>query len=274
MADEDRDKMLRAMAENRGCKLVKSRRRKPGGDHGRYGLKDAKTGQERFGFGDRGLTATPEQIEDWLRGSTVSEWKSSLKASAAAPPEAEPKRGKPANDDDVTSRPVRRAKPAARPPPPPPPAQPSPPPKPKLVVREAKPRDAEAVAALATELGFPATAAEIKRRLPRFAKAGEPLLVAEQGEVIGCLAWHAWNAIHRPKPVGRITMLVVTREARRRGVGAALLDEAERRFREAGCGLVEVTSNVDLGGAHDFYRGRGYERTSWRFVRSLEPAEG
>jgi hypothetical protein len=31
MSDADRDKMLREMAANRGLRLVKSRRRKPGG---------------------------------------------------------------------------------------------------------------------------------------------------------------------------------------------------------------------------------------------------
>jgi ribosomal protein S18 acetylase RimI-like enzyme len=271
MADPDRDKMLRDMAENRGCKLVKSRRRKAGtGDYGHYGLKDGKTGQEVFGFGDNGLTATAEEIEQWLRGGAVSEWKRSLKSPAPAlKPEAKPRPA--ANDDEAKAVPKRKPKPAPPPPPPAPlPAPPPPPPKPKLAVREAKPKDAEAVAALASELGFPTEAAEMKKRVARAAKSGEPVLVAERDGVIGCLAWHVWTAIHRPRPVGRITMLVVARKARHRGAGAALLAEAEARFRKAGCGLIEVTSNVELGGAHDFYRRQGYERTSWRFAKTLD----
>jgi hypothetical protein len=56
MNDLDRDKMLKDMAANRGCKLVKSRRRKAGsGDFGRYGLQDAGSGREVFGFGAQGL---------------------------------------------------------------------------------------------------------------------------------------------------------------------------------------------------------------------------
>ncbi|HEY0112887.1 MAG TPA: N-acetyltransferase, partial [Allosphingosinicella sp.] len=94
MAEADRDKMLRAMAENRGCKLVKSRRRTPGvGDYGRYGLTDAKTGKEVLGFGDHGLTATPEEVESWLRGSLAATWKRSLMSAVADAP-AEPKRAK------------------------------------------------------------------------------------------------------------------------------------------------------------------------------------
>jgi ribosomal protein S18 acetylase RimI-like enzyme len=273
MADE-RDKMLRDMAENRGCKLVKSRRRKPGGDFGRYGLKDSKSGQEVYGFGDDGLTASAEEIEAWLRGGAVAEWKRSLKAAAGAPQtKAKPEHArKPANDEPVAPARRRKAEASSPPPAPPPspPPPPPPPPKPKLSVREAKPRDAEAIAALASELGFPSEAAAVRKRLGALAKRGEPVLVAEDEEVIGFIAWTVWIPVHRPKPVGRITTLVVTKKARGRGVGSALVAEAEARFLNAGCGLAEVTSNVELGGAHDFYRRRDYERTSWRFGKSLE----
>ena len=79
MADPDRDTMLRDMAANRGCRLVKSRRRTPGvGDYGLYGLKDAASGKDVFGVGDDGLTATPEEIEAYLRRGLVADWKSSL----------------------------------------------------------------------------------------------------------------------------------------------------------------------------------------------------
>ena len=69
---------LRRLAGNRGCRLVKSRRRKPGsGDYGLYGLTDAVTGRQVFGFGGSGLTASPEEIESFLRGTTAATWKNS-----------------------------------------------------------------------------------------------------------------------------------------------------------------------------------------------------
>lgn len=86
MSDADRDEMLRDMAANRGCRLVKSRRRKPGtGDYGRYGLRDAKTGQDVYGFGGDGLTATSEEIETYLRGGLRASWKQSLSAAPDLP---------------------------------------------------------------------------------------------------------------------------------------------------------------------------------------------
>jgi ribosomal protein S18 acetylase RimI-like enzyme len=257
----DRDEMLRDMARNRGCRLLKSRRRKPGGDYGRYGLKDAGTGKEVFGFGKSGLTASAEDIEAHLRDFATADWKASLKDAARAPdPKPEPKRTK------------AKAKAAPSPPPPPAPAPPPPPPPapPKLKIREAKAADAEAIASLVRALGFDVTEKDAAARLRALAGCGEPLLVAERDAVVGCLTWHVTPVLHRPTPVGRVTMLVVAEKARREGVGEALVAEAEKRSAARGCGLIEVTSNIELGGAHAFYRRIGFERTSYRFVKRLD----
>jgi len=235
------DDALREMAANRGCRLTKSRRRKPGGDYGRYGLKDAKTGKAVFGFGDQGLTATA--AEAFLRGGAASSWKSSL--GAAGKGKAPPRRS--------------QAKPK--------PAEPEPAKMP--TIREARPGDAEAIAKLLGELGYEAGAGEVRRRIAQLRKAGEPPLVAERGAVVACLTWHVTPVLHRPRPVGRLTMMVVAEEARGGGIGASLLAAAEARLRERGCGLVEVTSNMKRLRAHDFYRRLGFERTSYRFVKSL-----
>jgi ribosomal protein S18 acetylase RimI-like enzyme len=261
MADADRDDMLRDMAANRGCRLVKSRKRTPGsGDYGHYGLRDAKTGQDVFGFGARGLTASADDIENYLRGGLRSSWRQSLREAPALPRAA---KRKPAKPQAKTPEPEPVPEPE---PPPPPPA-----PEPVLSVREAAARDSEAISALLGELGFPSGVADIRRRLPRLRKAGEPVLVAVEGKkAVGCLAWHVTPVLHRPAPVGRVTMMVVAKQARRRGVGAALLEAAEKRLAAAGCGLVEVTSNIELGGAHAFYRAQGYERTSYRFAKRLK----
>ena len=79
MSERSETDRLRALAANRGCKLVKSRMRTPGkGDYGRYGLKDAETGKEVLGFGKTGLTATEEEIESFLRDAASARWKRSL----------------------------------------------------------------------------------------------------------------------------------------------------------------------------------------------------
>lgn len=92
--DDKADGELRESARNRGLRLVKSRRRKQGGDFGKFGLTDAK-GKELFGFGKAGLTASAAEIEDYLRGAMRSDWKEAAKGlprrKAAPKPKAPPK---------------------------------------------------------------------------------------------------------------------------------------------------------------------------------------
>jgi ribosomal protein S18 acetylase RimI-like enzyme len=260
MGDLGRDERLREAAANRGLKLVKSRIRTPGkGDYGRYGLTDAGGGK-LLGFGKSGLSATAEEIEDYLHKGALADWKTSLRAAGAKPP---PPRAKKRPSAEPEPRAVRARAPEPVPEPEP---EPEPPP---LSVRPARPGDSEAIAALVAGLGFEAARADIEARLAVLKKGRETPLIAERGEVIGVLTWHVTPVLHRPTPVGRITMMVVAQGERRRGVGRALVEAACGELRAKGCGLIEVTSNVDLGGAHGFYRRLGFERTSYRFAKEL-----
>ena len=266
----EKDDALREMAANRGCKLVKSRRRKPGGDFGRYGLKDARSGKELFGFGAKGLTATAEEIEEFLRGGTTSSWRSSLGApdSKPSPPRrrhAAPRRPEPRRRAERRPQPERRMPAARKALEPQAPKAPRPP-----KIREARPGDAAAITALLVELGYEVAEGDVRRRLAALRKGGEPALVADRDGPIGCLTWHVTPVIHRPRPVGRITMLVVAEAERGAGIGKSLVAAAEARLRAKGCGLVEVTSNVKRMRAHAFYRALGYERTSYRFAKILQ----
>ena len=232
---------LREMAANRGLKLVASRIRTPGkGDYGRFGLEDARTGKAVLGIGAKGLTATAEEIKAYLRGGAAADWKSSLGAAG----KVAPKRA--------------AAKPKAPPPPPRPPR-----------VREARPRDAEAIAALIAELGYEAGAADVRKRLAALRKRGETALVIERGGILGVLTTATTLTLHRPRPVGRISMMVVAERARGEGLGAQLVAAAEEGLKARGCGLVEVTSNRKRLRAHAFYEKLGYEQTSYRFAKAL-----
>jgi ribosomal protein S18 acetylase RimI-like enzyme len=172
----------------------------------------------------------PEEIEAFLRGNAAATWKSSVGSAKRAKPRPAPK----------------------------------PKPEPKHVLRDAKPRDAEAIAALIVALGYEVTAADVRRRLK-----GVSALVAEKGKVVGAVTISTMTVLHRPRPVGRISMMVVAEAARGAGIGTALVAEAEKRLKAAGCGLVEVTSNKKRLRAHAFYERLGYERTSYRFAKSL-----
>jgi GNAT superfamily N-acetyltransferase len=139
-------------------------------------------------------------------------------------------------------------------------------------VRLARPADARALTRLVTELGYPGTVEEVAARLGALQAAGEIVLVAARaGEAIGVLTLHVTPVLHRPRPVGRLTLLVVGAELRGLGVGRALVAEGERLLAARGCGMVEVTSNQRRTEAHAFYQRLGYEITSLRLYKTLVP---
>lgn len=102
MASE-RDDALREMAAHRGFRLVKSRRRNPGGDFGRYGLKDAE-GKPAFGMDGDTLTATDAEVEAFLRDAGRATWGKS--AGRVQPRKARP---------EPTPKPKPKPKPRFRP---------------------------------------------------------------------------------------------------------------------------------------------------------------
>ena len=143
-----------------------------------------------------------------------------------------------------------------------------------LEVRDARPDDAPALGALLAELGYPAPLAVLAERLGVLRQGGEVVLVATRGgDRVGVLTIHVTPVLHRPTPVGRLTMLVVAERARGQGVGRALVEAGERILATRGCALVEVTSNRRRTQAHAFYERLGYEATSVRFKKSLLPDE-
>jgi mannose-6-phosphate isomerase-like protein (cupin superfamily) len=87
---------LREMAAHRGYRLVASRRRKPGGDFGLYGLNDAR-GEPVFGVEKGALKASGEEIEAFLRNGTRATWAKSAGSAkrVKTPPAPKPAKAKP-----------------------------------------------------------------------------------------------------------------------------------------------------------------------------------
>jgi GNAT superfamily N-acetyltransferase len=263
---------LAELARNRGLKLKRSRVRtpdKPG--FGMFGLTDAAD-EPVFGIrGKRALRATAEEIETYLRGLERDDWRKSLREAGGpppkrqkqseAPPQPQPERKKAAKSSRTPE--LEMPRPAA-----PLPEPPFPP-----LLREAKGKDGEQLAALFALLGHQITPEQVAKNVKALAKAGEPVLVVAEGAtLLGACGYHATPMPHRDPAIGRITVLVLAEAARGQGLGRQLIDEAERRLIKLGCGIVEVTSNDRLREAHAFYRHLGYERTSMRFAKPLGPA--
>lgn len=140
-------------------------------------------------------------------------------------------------------------------------------------IREATAKDTGALAALSGQLGYPADAGSIARRLDAIARhAAGVVLVAESGDgrVLGFAHALPQQFIIADSFVD-LAGLVVGDPERGAGIGAALLAAVEAWTRAHGFASVQVRSNVIRERAHRFYLREGYteEKRQKIFVKRL-----
>ena len=137
-----------------------------------------------------------------------------------------------------------------------------------ITIRPATPDDAERIAGLFTDEGYPAGPSDIIERLERFASEHSRVVVADNGgEVLGFVAVHALPRFEHSDRILRIMALVVDAGVRERGVGRMLMEEAERLGREVGAAFAEVTAGHHRPDARRFYEDLGYDGSVAAYLR-------
>ncbi len=141
-----------------------------------------------------------------------------------------------------------------------------------FIIRDAKLTDAPA---LVCELGYKTTPAEMRRRLKSILDdVNYRTLVAEvDGKVCGMIGTLAYASYEHNDPSGRILALVTLANARRRGIGRALIASAEKAFAQKAVTRVSLDTRLTRKDAHKFYESLGYERNGWRFVKQLSVSD-
>ena len=138
-------------------------------------------------------------------------------------------------------------------------------------IRDARPDDADAIARLLEQLGYPTEVAAVPSRLERLRIVGDRLVVAElDGKVAGLAQLHVSPTMALERPAAKIDGLVVDESCRGRGIGRALVAEMEAEARARGCSLLYLTTATRSEDAHEFYRGVGLEETGKRFGKNLD----
>jgi len=131
-----------------------------------------------------------------------------------------------------------------------------------IAVRQMRPEDARSVATLTTQLGYPATDDEIRRRYDLIKDREDArLFVAHAGNQI--VGWIHVQATHLLECDVRAEIwgLVVGESARGSGVGRRLVDAAEEWALMRGCGVMALRSNQLRIEARGFYEHLGYKVT-------------
>ncbi len=140
-----------------------------------------------------------------------------------------------------------------------------------LKIRAGKLSDAAGLAALMCELGYETAGAEMESRLisilkdPRY----KTLVALNDDKICGMIGTVSASSYLHNDLTGRIIALVVSRESRRRGIGARLIAEAEKNLIQRGITRVTVTARFEREKAHQFYEKLGYARTGFRFAKNL-----
>jgi len=137
-----------------------------------------------------------------------------------------------------------------------------------LTIRPATEADAETIAALFTDEGYPAGPSDIVERLTRFSSEFSQVLVAEHEEaLLGFIAVHAMPRFEHDDRILRVLALVVDAGARERGVGRALMAEAERIGAELHAAFIEITAGHHRPEARRLYEALGYDGSVAAYLR-------
>jgi GNAT superfamily N-acetyltransferase len=127
-------------------------------------------------------------------------------------------------------------------------------------VRPATLDDAERLASLLTDEGYPAGSSDLAARIERYRVLGSQVLVAEAGgEVVGFISVLVLPRFEVDDLFARITSLVVDAGVRERGIGRLLMEAAEEYAKGAGVAWLEVTAGHHRPDARRLFESLGYD---------------
>jgi GNAT superfamily N-acetyltransferase len=127
-------------------------------------------------------------------------------------------------------------------------------------IRRARLGDAERLAELSGQLGYPASRQEIVQRMKRMKPAAHhALFVAEAGKFVAGWLHVSVTPLMEVPLRAEVNGLVIDEKVRSAGGGGKLLEAAEHWAAKKGCKSMSVRSNVIRERAHEFYQRNGYE---------------
>jgi len=138
-------------------------------------------------------------------------------------------------------------------------------------IREATPADAEALARLCTQLGYPSPAHAMPARLARLVSDPHArCVVATTGDgVAGLATMHVRHTLNHETPIAQLTLLVVDEAQRNRGIGRVLVAAAEEWARSCGAKRFVVTTALRRADAHAFYEKLDFKHTGRRYGKDF-----
>lgn len=143
----------------------------------------------------------------------------------------------------------------------------------EVKVRDAVAADADGLARLCAQLGYPSPPAAFPERLARMTRDDlvRVFVATDGGRIAGLATAHIRHTVNHDHPLAQLTLLVVDETVRGTGVGRALVERVERFARDGGCARIVVTTHLDRAGAHAFYERLEYTHTGRRYAKDFHP---
>ncbi|RPH29374.1 MAG: GNAT family N-acetyltransferase [Bacteroidales bacterium] len=95
------------------------------------------------------------------------------------------------------------------------------------------------------------------------------LIAEKENRIVGFLSLHVQHILHHSKPTCELQELNISSELRGYGIGALLMNEAERIAKELNLEEIELTTKIHRERAQSFYNKLGYKFTHMKFVKNL-----
>ena len=140
-----------------------------------------------------------------------------------------------------------------------------------IVVRTATLADAEPIARLMSELGYPTSPQQMAVRLTSILadRTYRTLVACADERIVGVIGTRIGPMYEIDGAYGQIMALVVAETHRRDGVGGRLVQAAESHFAAQGACVAIVTSANCRADAHAFYETHGYAFDGRRYKKPL-----
>jgi PhnO protein len=90
-----------------------------------------------------------------------------------------------------------------------------------------------------------------------------------ENRIVGFISLHINLLLHHAAPIAEIQELVVKSDFRGKRIGAKLIEVAFDTAKKENCELLEVACNRNRTESHAFYEACRFERTHFKFVRTV-----
>jgi len=131
-----------------------------------------------------------------------------------------------------------------------------------IYARQMSSEDAEAVAALSRQLGYPLSSQQILQNINavRRSKDHDAFVAIYDSHVVGWIGL-VQAVMIESLPFCEINGLVIDENHRGKGIGKLLLEKAKQWAKEKGNDALRLRCNVKRTEAHEFYRHLGFKET-------------